>query len=148
GIEGGGSGGTESRGGGRGDRPPVPALRATPAGEAVVAAWGKAKHHFTPEVKAAYLAFAKAEALRDLAKARHSLPVDFTAWVDSDTAVAATVYGVQRARPAQVLAALCSLELDLGAEEVRQKHTQLALAIAVVDAPFVDLATMACSERG
>ena len=42
----------------------------------------------------------------------------------------------------------CSLELDLGAEEVRQKHTQLALAIAVVDAPFVDMATMACPERG
>ena len=94
--------------------PPLPALTATPADEAVVAAWGKAKHHFTPEVKAAYLAFAKAEALRDLAKARHSLPVDFTAWVDSDPAVAATVYGIQRGRPAQVLAALRSLELGLG----------------------------------
>ena len=128
--------------------PPLPALTATPVDEAVVAAWGKAKHHFTPEVKAAYLAFAKAEALRDLAEARHSLPVDFTAWVDSDPAVAATVYGIQRGRPAQVLAALRSLELDLGAEEVRQKHTQLALAIAVVDAPFVDMATMACPERG
>ena len=128
--------------------PPLPALTAKPVDEAVVAAWGKAKHHFTPEVKAAYLAFAKAEALRDLAKARHSLPVDFTAWVDSDPAVAATVYGIQRGRPAQVLAALRSLELDLGAEEVRQKHTQLALAIAVVDAPFVDMATMACPERG
>ncbi len=128
--------------------PPLPALTPIPAGEAVVAAWGKAKHHFTPEVKAAYLAFAKAEALRDLAKARHSLPADFTAWVDSDPAVAATVYGIQRGRPAQVLAALRSLELDLGAEEVRQKHTQLALAIAVVDAPFVDMATMACPERG
>ena len=99
--------------------PPLPALTPIPAGEAVVAAWGKAKHHFTPEVKAAYLAFAKAEALRDLAKARHFLPVDFTAWVDSDPAVAATVYGIQRGRPAQVLAALRSLELDLGAEEVR-----------------------------
>ena len=128
--------------------PPLPALTPIPASEAVVAAWGKAKHHFTPEVKAAYLAFAKAEALRDLAKARHSLPVDFTAWVDSDPAVAATVYGIQRGCPAQVLAALRSLELDLGAEEVRQKHTQLALAIAVVDAPFVDMATMACPERG
>ena len=128
--------------------PSLPALTATPVDEAVVAAWGKAKHHFTPEVKAAYLAFAKAEALRDLAKARHSLPADFTAWVDSDPAVAATVYGIQRGRPAQVLAALRSLELDLGVEEVRQKHTQLALAIAVVDAPFVDMATMACPERG
>ena len=86
--------------------PPLPALTPIPASEAVVAAWGKAKHHFTPEVKAAYLAFAKGEALRDLAKARHSLPVDFTAWVDSDPAVAATVYGIQRGRPAQVLAAL------------------------------------------
>jgi hypothetical protein len=128
--------------------PPLAALPAISAGEPVVAAWGKVKHHFTPEVKTAYLAFAKAEALRDLAKARHSLPVDFTAWVDSDPAVAATVYGIQRGRPAQVLAALRSLELDLGVEEVRQKHTQLALAIAVVDAPFVDLATMACPERG
>jgi hypothetical protein len=128
--------------------PPLPALTPIPADEAVVAMWGKAKHHFTPEVKAAYLAFAKAEAVRDLAKARHSLPVDLTAWVDSDPAVASTVYGVQRGRPAQVLAALRSLELDLGAEEVRQKHTQLALAIAVVDAPFVEMATMACPERG
>src|SRR5262249_27463375 len=33
--------------------PPLPALTPIPAGEAVVAAWGKAKHHFTPEVKAA-----------------------------------------------------------------------------------------------
>jgi hypothetical protein len=100
--------------------PPLPALTRIPAGEAVVAAWGKAKHHFTPEVKAAYLAFAKAEALRDLAKARHSLPADFTAWVDSDPAVAATVYGIQRGRPAQVLAALRSLEL-----EFRGHHTYL-----------------------
>ena len=128
--------------------PPLPALAAKPVDEAVVAAWGKAKHYFTPQVKAAYFAFAKAEALSDLAKARHSLPVDFTAWVDSDPAVAATVYGIQRGRPAQVLAALRSLELDLGAEEVCQKHAQLALAIAVVDAPFVDMATMACPERG
>ena len=124
--------------------PPLPALTETPADETVVAAWGKAKHHFTPEVKAAYLAIAKAEALRDLAEARHSLSVDFIPWVDSDPAVAATVYVVQRGCPAQVLAALRSLELDLGVEEVRQKHTQLALAIAVVDAPFVDMATMAC----
>ena len=98
-------------------------------------------------MKTAYLAFAKAEALRDLAKARHSLPGDFTAWVDSDPAVAATVYGVQRGCPAKALAALLA-ELDLGAKEVRQKHTQLALATAVVDATFVDMATMACPERG
>lgn len=116
--------------------------------ESVLAALEKSNYHFTTEVKSAYLAFAKAEAIRTLAKAGQSLPADFMAWVDSDSAVAATIYGIQRGCPAQALAALRSLELDLGAEEVLQKHTQLALAFAVVDAPFVDMATMGCRERG
>lgn len=103
----------------------------TAEGKAFHAVWEKEGHRFTPAVKAAYLALAKAETLRELTATGRHLPADFLAWVDGDPVVAATVYGA-RHNPADVLTVLRSLELDLGTEEVRHKHTQLALAMAVV----------------
>lgn len=108
-------------------------LVSSPEGKALHVVWLKAGYRFTPEVKAAYLTFAKAQAQRALAAAGKTLPADFLAWVDSDPAVAATVYGA-RIAPAQVLCLLRSLELDLGTEAVRKTYTQLALAMAVVHA--------------
>lgn len=110
-----------------------PALAATPEGQALHAAWTRAGRRFTPEVKSAYLALAKAQAKRDLAAAGANIPAHFLAWVDSNPVVEATVYG-SRHSPARILTILRSLELDLGSQEVRQKHTQLALAMAVVNA--------------
>jgi hypothetical protein len=109
------------------------ALASSPEGKALHAIWVKAAYRFTPEVKAAYLRFAKAQALRELAAAGKTLPADFLIWIDGDPVVAATVYGA-RIAPAKVLAMLRSLELDLGEEAVRKKYTQLALAMAVVHA--------------
>ena len=109
------------------------ALASTTEGHVLHAAWVKAGYRFTPEVKAAYLAFAKAQALRELAAAGKTLPPDFLAWIDSDPVVAATVYGA-RIAPAKVLPVLRSLEIDLGTDAVRKKYTQLALAMAVVHA--------------
>ena len=100
-------------------------------GRALHATWEREGWRFTPAVKAAYLTFARAAALRELASEKIILPADFLKWVDADPVVAATVYGA-RHDPAAVLVILRSLELDLGVEEVRHKHTQLALAMAVV----------------
>jgi len=104
----------------------------SPAGKALHATWEREGWRFTPAVEAAYLAFAKAEAKRELAAEGHTLPDDFMAWVNGDPVVAATVYGA-RHDPAAVLTILRSLELDLGTDEVRRKHTQLALAMAVAN---------------
>ncbi|MCX7006644.1 MAG: hypothetical protein NTY53_05240 [Kiritimatiellaeota bacterium] len=109
------------------------ALATTAEGHALHAVWMKAAYRFTPEVKSAYLAFAKAQALRELTAAGKTLPPDFLAWIDGDPVVAATVYGA-RIAPAKVLLMLRSLELDLGTEAVRKKYTQLALAMAMVHA--------------
>lgn len=108
-------------------------LLAHPDGKAVHAAWQQAGFRFTPEVKSAWLAHAKAGAMRDLAAAGKSLPADFLAWIDSDPVVQATVYGA-RQNPANVLLMLRSLEIDLGQQVVREKYTQFCLALAVVHA--------------
>lgn len=100
-------------------------------GRALRIAWEKAGYGFNPAVKAAYLAVARNEARSGLAEAKKNLPRDFLAWVDSDPVVSATVYGA-RHNPVDVLTVLRSLELDLGAEVVRRKYTQLMLAMAVV----------------
>jgi len=111
----------------------LPSLDATPDGQALHTAWSAAGYRFTPTVRAAYLAFAKAQARRDLAAAGKTLPPDFLAWIDSDPIVESTVYSA-RIAPANILLMLRSLELDLGIETVRRKYTQLALAMAVMDA--------------
>lgn len=111
----------------------LPSLDATPDGRSLLAAWTRADYRFTPEVRAAYLAFAKAQARRDLAAAGKTLPPEFLAWVDHDPIVESTVYGA-RLSSANVLLMLRSLELDLGTDTVRKNYTQLALAMAVVQA--------------
>lgn len=127
---------------------PSPAFEdGTPQTQRVLAALEKAEYRFTPEVRAAYLAWNKARALADLAKAGQSLPDEFLAWVDSDPTAAATVYGIAD-NPAQRLVLLRSLELDLGTEEVRRRHLQLALAITDAHAGLVDPATLSNSEKG
>jgi hypothetical protein len=92
-----------------------------------------AEYRFNPEVKAAYLSYAKTTALAALKTAGRDLPADFLAWIDSDPVVAATVYGARR-NAADVLVMLRSLELDLGVQAVRKDFTQLALAMAIVHA--------------
>lgn len=121
--------------------PQPPPLADSAEGKALHEAWTQAHHRFTPAVKIAYLAFAKAQARRDLVAEGKSLPDDFLAWVDSDPVVEATVYGA-RQKASNVLRMLRSLELDLGQETVRKKYTQLALAMSVVrakDGPQADL---------
>ncbi len=88
------------------------------------------RYAFTPRVREAFLAFAKAKARADLRPQGKSLPEEFLHWVDSDPLVEATVYGAHE-RPADVLLHLYSLRLDLGKERL-EKYRQLALAAAVV----------------
>jgi len=112
-----------------------------PEGKAAHAAWQQAGFKFTPEVKKAWLACAKAAALNELAAAGKSMPEDFLSWIDGDPVVRATVYGA-RQNAANVLCMLRSLEIDLGKDVVRKDYTQLCLALAVVHAaegPQADL---------
>jgi hypothetical protein len=125
---------------------PAP-LAATPEGGSLLASWEKARHRFAPEVKAAYLTWAKAQALGVIAGAGQSLPADFLAWVDGDAVVSATVYGIST-NAAERLVVLRSLEIDLGREEVRDKHLQLALALADKYARLVDPATLSNTNLG
>ncbi len=121
--------------------PALPALGSSAEGRALLGALANAQYHLTPEVKTTYLRYAKAEALREVAAAGKSLPPDFLAWIDSDPAVQTTVYGA-RQKASNVLLMLRSLELDLGTAVVRKQYTQLALAMAVVEAkngPSADL---------
>jgi hypothetical protein len=102
---------------------------------------------FTPEVRTAHLATAKAEALAAVEAAGGRLPQDFVDWIDGDPVVAGTVYGIA-SNGAQRLVLLRSLELDLGAAEVRTNHTQLALALTDAYAGSVDLATLSSTNLG
>lgn len=113
--------------------PAVADMISSPEGKAAYAAFQKAGFNFTPEVKKAWLAHAKAAAMRDLKAADKPLPADFLAWIDGDPVVEATVYGA-RQNAANVLLMLRSLELDLGTQVVRKDYTQLCLAMVVVHA--------------
>ena len=118
-----------------------------PADAALLAALEKAGYTFTPEVKSAFLARRKAIALAEIAKTGQSLPQDFLEWVDADPVVAGTVYGIAD-NAAQRLVLLRSLEIDLGAAEVRKKHLQLALGITDAQAGKVNPATMSNESQG
>ncbi len=122
--------------------PPAPTVMETaPEGATVQTIWKEGGYVFSPAVRNAYLAFAKAQARRDVQAAGKTLPADFIAWVDSDPVVSTTVYG-SRASAANILLMLRSLEIDLGQDAVRKTYTQLALATAVVHAklgPEADL---------
>jgi hypothetical protein len=112
---------------------PLGPLESSSQGKALHSAWVAANYRLTPAVKNAYLAFAKASALKELKEAGKELPANFLSWVDSEPEVAETVYGA-RIDSANVLLILRSLEIDLGTDVVRHKYTQLALAMAVVHA--------------
>ncbi len=90
------------------------------------------KYKFTPKVRSAFLAYAKAAAVADLKARDKSLPAAFMAWVDSDAEIRGGVYGGHD-KPADVLIGLYSLSLDLGKEKF-EKYRQLALAAAIVGA--------------
>lgn len=104
--------------------------------------WNKFGQKFTPEVEVAFLAENKAAAFKKLAAAGKTLPPDFLAWVDFEPTVRTTVYGSGR-DAAAILQNLRSLEIDLGQSTVRQKYTQLALAMAFVHAKDGDQANLA-----
>lgn len=102
-------------------------------GRSLLATLKKEKWKFTPAVRANYIRFARSQAREDLAKMNKTLPADFLRWVESTPYLASSVYG-SRARAADVLVMLYSLELDLGREIVRGKYMNLALASAIVSA--------------
>lgn len=109
--------------------------------QALLTDWKNEGHCFTPKVKQAWLAHAKARALAEISAAGKSLPADFLAWIEADPVVRDTVFGA-RQDAANVLLMLRSLELDLGRAAVREDYTQLALAMSVVHAakgPLADL---------
>ena len=148
---------------------PADQVAGSPETLAVHAALAKSGYRFTPEVKAVWIAVRKKQALAEIARAGCALPDDFLAWVDSDPAVATTVYGLatpgssptgkfveKKGRqepvmgpdaPSQRLVFLRSLEMDLGVEEVRRKHTQMALAFTHFNAGCVDKASMSNDAR-
>jgi hypothetical protein len=120
---------------------PAQDLDSTIDGNALRGILHATKYHYITQVKTAYLHYARAQALREIAAAGKSLPQDFLGWIDMDPIVQETVYGA-RQKASNVLLMLRSLELDLGQKAVRQQYTQLALAMAVVEAangPTADL---------
>ena len=144
----------------------LPARAQVPGDPKLSAALQRSGFAFTPEVKAAFLAARKAAALRELAAAGKSLPPDFLAWIDSDPVVATTIYGVENPRaygmpdkvdgkpvetgdsPVQRLVFLRSLEIDIGAEDVRKRNPQLALALTHCYAGNVDRKSLECARLG
>jgi hypothetical protein len=87
-------------------------------------------YRFTPIVRRAYLAYAKAAARADLTRMGKAIPGTFLAWIDSDPEMEAGVYGA-RNRAAGIILMLYSLRMDMGEEDFR-RYRQLALATAVV----------------
>lgn len=87
-------------------------------------------YKFTPELRQAFLVYAKAQAMIELREQNKYLPDDFLSWVDSDDDIRAGVYGT-RAKASDVLLMLYSLRLDLGRAEF-ERYSQLAMAAAIV----------------
>ena len=90
------------------------------------------RYTFTPKVRRAFLAYAKARALADLKARGKSLPKEFLAWIDANPEIEAGVY-VGHDKPSDVLLQLYSLRLDLGRARF-ETYRQLALAAAIVHA--------------
>jgi len=88
------------------------------------------KYRFTPAVRDAYLAYARAKARADLAAMGKVIPEDFFSWIDRTPDVVGSVYGA-RENCANVLLMLYSIRLDLGRERF-EKYRQLALVHAIV----------------
>ncbi|MCB9888927.1 MAG: hypothetical protein H6836_05070 [Planctomycetes bacterium] len=83
-----------------------------------------------PEAIDAYVTAARARALAACKARKLALPADFLAWIDADPLLRRSVFGCRK-DPLPVLLALRSLEIDLGAETVRRRYPQLALAFAI-----------------
>jgi len=115
--------------------------RDVPGLKAVRDLWQQANFQFTPEVRAAFLKYVKAETRQRLTAAGKSVPPDFWAWLESDPELEASVFGA-RQDPTGVVLMLRSLEIDLGQDNVRKKYTQLALATAIVFAKEGDKADL------
>ena len=90
------------------------------------------KYTFTPNVRRAFLAYARSQALADLKAQGKSLPSDFFAWIDANPEIEAGVY-VAHDKASDVLLQLYSLRLDLGTARFEKYH-ELALAAAIVHA--------------
>lgn len=90
------------------------------------------QYRFTPKVREAFLAYAKAQAKSDLQTQGKSLPDEFFAWIDANPDVEAGVYGAHH-KASDVLLLLYSLRLDLG-KATFETYRQLALAMAIVSA--------------
>ena len=90
------------------------------------------QYKFTPRVREAFLACAKAQAKSDLQSQGKSLPDEFFAWIDADPEMEAGVYGAHH-KASDVLLRLYSLRLDLG-KAAFETYRQLALAAAIVSA--------------
>ena len=90
------------------------------------------EYAFTPQVRRAFLAHARQQALAGLKAGEASLPAEFLAWVDADLEIASGVYAAHP-KPEDVLPWLYSLRLDLG-ESRFEKYRHLALAAALVSA--------------
>jgi len=90
------------------------------------------RYKFTPKLRDAFLAYAKAQARADLKAQGKSLPKEFLAWVDADPDVERAVYCAHD-KPSDVLVLLYSLRLDWGRARF-QTYRQLALAAAIVHA--------------
>jgi len=90
------------------------------------------QYKFTPKVREAFLAYAKAQAKSDLQAQGKSLPDEFFAWIDANPEMEAGVYGAHH-KASDVLLLLYSLRLDLG-KAAFETYRQLALAAAIVSA--------------
>lgn len=110
--------------------PPV-LIESTGEGRALVSVWENEGGRFTPKVEAAFLEYSKAKTLAALRTQGKELPADFLAWIDGDPLLRLDIYGTRK-HPAETLLWLRALEIDGGAENVRSKYTQLALALATV----------------
>ncbi|MFM2296381.1 MAG: hypothetical protein RL117_88 [Verrucomicrobiota bacterium] len=120
---------------------------------------------YDESVKKSFLAWRKEMALAELKTAGVSVPAEFLAWVDSQPLVYQTIYGFDNPRPhrmpappkgqsvdhtdrpAQRLACLLSLEIDLGPEITRKRNLQLALALTHAYAGRLDDKTFECPEE-
>ncbi len=113
---------------------PVSALltKANECKEAMLAICASEQYQFTPKLREAFLAYAKAQAKAELEALGKPLPEEFLAWIDADPEMEAAVYG-SRQKASDVLLMLYSLRLDLGKADF-EKYRQLAMATAVVHA--------------
>ena len=89
------------------------------------------KFQFTPEVREAYIAYAKENARDYILQSGSKISSDLLIWADSTPSLQASVYG-SHTNAGEILRHLHVLYTDLGAEVFRKYH-QLSLASAIVD---------------